>query len=43
VLLVLDVMHGDQSVGVFLARLLDDLPRAAPFDQLAVAQHHDLV
>ena len=36
-------MHGDQRVGVFLARLLDDLARAAPFDQPAVAQHHDLV
>ena len=36
-------MHRDQRVGVFLARLLDDLPRAAPFDQTAVTQHHDLV
>ena len=42
-LLVLDMVNRDQRVGVFLARLLDDLPRAAPFDQLAVAQHHDLV
>ena len=42
-LVVLDLVHRDQRVGVFLARLLDDLAGAAPFDQPAVAQHHDLV
>ena len=40
---MLDLVHGNQRVGVFLARFLDDLAGLAPFDQLAVAQHHDLV
>ena len=43
VLAVLDLVHGDQRVGVFLPRLLDDLAGAAPLDQAAMAQHHDLV
>ena len=40
---MLDLVHRDQRVGVFLARLLDDLARSSPFHQTPVAQHHDLV
>jgi hypothetical protein len=37
------MVGGDELLRVGLARLADDLARVAPFDHLAVAQHHDLV